>query len=278
MIQAGRVTINGRAARTAKDTVADDDTVIVAERAGGDPSQPAAAVRRAPQLDIVHEDADLLVVEKPPGLLTSTVPHERRPTLLAKVRAHAAVTSPPRGRPPRVGLIHRLDRDASGLLVFSKTDDAYRSLKTQFFEHSVERVYTAVVAGIPTPRGGRIETRLVERADGTVYSTRRPGEGERAISEYETVRERKGRAILRVKLHTGRKHQIRVHLAERGVPIVGDMMYGPDLATRGPTERLMLAATKLSFTHPRTGERLTFERPMPEAFARAFESEATRGR
>src|SRR6185503_6889650 len=114
-----------------------------------------------------------------------------------------------------VGLIHRLDRDASGLLVFSKTHDAYLSLKRQFFDHSVERVYTAVVDGVPTPRSGRVQSWLVERADGTVYSTRRPGEGQRAVTDYEVTDRRKGRSLVRVTLHTGRKHQIRVHLSER---------------------------------------------------------------
>jgi 23S rRNA pseudouridine1911/1915/1917 synthase len=277
MVQDGRVTINGRRARSAKDAVAAGDTIIVADRAASGPPESPPPPRRRSPFNIVYEDADVLVVDKDAGLLTSTVPRERRPTLLAMVREHvAAAAAPPPARPPRVGLIHRLDRDASGLLVFSKTADAYRALKDQFFEHTVERVYTAVVAGIPTPRSGRIETRLVERADGTVYSTRRPGEGERAVSDYETVQERKGRAILRVKLHTGRKHQIRVHLAERGVPIVGDIMYGRNGAGHDPAERLMLAATRLSFTHPRTDKRLVFERPMPDAFARAYESKAPR--
>jgi 23S rRNA pseudouridine1911/1915/1917 synthase len=197
-----------------------------------------------------------------------------------------------RGPAPRVGLIHRLDRDASGLLVFSKTHDEYLSLKRQLFERSVERVYAAVVAGVPKPPKGTIDSRLVERADGTVYSTKRPGEGERAVSEYEVVEAREGRALVRVTLRTGRKHQIRVHLSERGWPIVGDAVYGSvepgrwrketpggaswrPAAPAGP--RLMLAATKLSFTHPRTGGRLTFERPAPGAFAAAFESGPGRG-
>jgi len=167
-------------------------------------------------------------------------------------------------------LIHRLDRDASGLLVFSKNHAAYRSLKQQFFDHTVERVYTAVVHGVPTPRSGRIESRLVERADGTVYSTPRPDAGQRAVTDYETLDHRRGRSVLRVKLHTGRKHQIRVHLSERGVPIVGDPVYLPrDGRKVESAPRLLLAATKLSLTHPRTGKRLTFEVPPPKEFEAA---------
>ena len=281
MVQAGRVTINGGAARNAKQLVGGGDIVVVTDdgrprRAGGATSA-ANRIDRAPRLDIVYEDADVLVVDKPPGLLTSTVPRERRPTLLALVRRHVETAANSRGPAARVGLIHRLDRDASGLLVFSKTHDAYLSLKRQLFERSVERVYTAVVTGVPKPPNGRFESRLVERADGTVYSTRRPGEGERAVSEYEVLDQHDGRALVRVTLQTGRKHQIRVHLSERGWPIVGDAVYGAGRKRRGATPapaapRLMLAATKLSFTHPRTGERLTFERPAPREFAAAFES------
>jgi 23S rRNA pseudouridine1911/1915/1917 synthase len=163
-------------------------------------------------------------------------------------------------------LIHRLDRDAAGLLVFSKTDRAYRSLKTQFFKHTVLRQYTAVTEGIPSPRRGRIESRLVERADGTVRSTTRPGHGQRAISEYEVVSDHGGRSIVSVTLHTGRKHQIRVHLASRGAPIVGDAVYGG--AEKGKTP-LMLAATTLAFDHPGTGKRVTFKLPPPPFLAMA---------
>jgi 23S rRNA pseudouridine1911/1915/1917 synthase len=147
--------------------------------------------------------------------------------------------------------------------VFSKNHEAYRSLKQQFFDHTVERVYTAVVAGVPTPRSGRIESRLVERADGSVHSTGGRGVGEYAATEYEVVEEGRKRSVLRVKLYTGRKHQIRVHLSERGVPILGDTVYGGDVPGTDAGV-LRLAATKLSFSHPRTGERKSFELPRPE--------------
>jgi 23S rRNA pseudouridine1911/1915/1917 synthase len=211
--------------------------------------------------EIVFEDRDLLVVNKPAGLLTSTVPRERRPTLLAAVRQYVQ-TREPRAR---VGLIHRLDRDACGLLVFSKSDAAYQSLKRQFFVHSVSRVYTAVVHGVPTPRSGRIGTRLVERADGTVHSTKQPGRGELAVSEYETIRQEGKRSVLKVTLQTGRKHQIRVHLSERAVPIVGDPVYGSG-KDAGP---MLLSATTLALDHPRTGKRVTFRIDPPWAVAGA---------
>ena len=198
------------------------------------------------------------MVDKPAGLLTSTVPREKRPTLLAAVRRHVEDTD----RRARVGLIHRLDRDASGLLVFSKCHQAYLSLKQQFFEHSVERIYLAVVHGAPKSRDGTIDTHLVERADGSVYSTDRRGVGARAVTHYQTVSERKGSSLLRVKLETGKKHQIRVHLAEQGAPIMNDPMYG----RRKPEGRMMLMAAELTLLHPRKGRRMTFKLDPPADF------------
>src|SRR5205807_8770535 len=130
--------INGRAGRRLSDAIVEGASVEVSD-------QRPAAPAPTHDLDIVHEDADLLVVNKPAGLLTSTVPREPRPTLIAKVREYVAATSPN----ARVGLIHRLDRDASGLLVFSKNEEAYEFLKRQFFNHSVDRIYAAVVEGVP---------------------------------------------------------------------------------------------------------------------------------
>lgn len=211
-------------------------------------------LKRPAELEIIHEDRDILVVAKPAGLLTSTVPREKRPTLLAAVNRHLERTSPY----ARIGLIHRLDRDAAGLLVFSKCPQAYHSLKEQFFHHTVTRLYTVMVRGTLNPKRGTIRSKLVERADGTVYSTTRPGAGQIAETEYEVLKQTKDRALVSVKLQTGRKHQVRVHLSERGAPVIGDVMYGkPDPAG------LHLAATTLAFDHPRTGKRVEFHLPPP---------------
>ncbi len=256
MLREGRVLVNGDVARKFTREISPDDRVKVDEAKRT--SKPQARASKKLPFRIVHEDADVLVVDKPPGLLTSTNPGERRPTLLAAVREYI-LSRDPRAR---IGLIHRLDRDASGLLVFSKNDAAYKSLKTQFFHHTVERVYIAITEGVPNPRDGRIESRLEERADGTVYSMKRGPGGERAITRYEVESDNKKRAVIRVTLETGRKHQIRVHLAGRGTPIVGDVVYGKG----SPAPRLMLAAIKLSFDHPRTNERVTCELPPLRGF------------
>jgi 23S rRNA pseudouridine1911/1915/1917 synthase len=266
MVRDGRVTVNGATPRGVKVEIASDDRVEVSdrrpERVGR--ARGATSSRRRLPFAIVYEDVDVLVVDKPPGLLTSTVPGERRPTLLAAVQEYVG-SQRNVDRRTRVGLIHRLDRDASGLLVFSKTDAAYQSLKSQLFHRTIEREYLTVTQGVPTPREGRIESRLEERADGTVYSTRTPGKGERAVTHYAVVEMLNGgkRSLVRVRLETGRKHQIRVHLAQRGAPIVGDPLYGNDAA---PATRLMLAAVKLGFTHPRTVKPVAFEVPRPAGF------------
>jgi 23S rRNA pseudouridine1911/1915/1917 synthase len=252
MVQAGRVTINDRPAQTLKHPISDNDRIFVDQRPT---SQPAKQPR---ELRIIHQDADLLVVDKPAGLLTSTVPNEPRPTLWAMAKDFFKSHEPN----ARIGLIHRLDRDASGLLIFSKNDRAYQSLKTQFFHHTVLREYSAIVHGSPTPPSGRIESHLVERADGTVHSTRQIGKGQIAVTDYELVESKGKRSALKVTLQTGRKHQIRVHLSERGWPIVGDKVYGRD----DGASRLLLAATRLTIKHPRDGSEISFTANAPREF------------
>jgi 23S rRNA pseudouridine1911/1915/1917 synthase len=258
MLESGRVRVNGRLARRLKQEVGEGDRIEVDE--SGRRQGERGGVRALP---IVFEDGDVLVVNKPPGLLTSTVPREPRPTLLAMVREHVAAKEPT----ARVGLIHRLDRDASGLLVFSKNNEAYESLKKQLFDRTIDRVYTAIVEGKPPEAKGRIRTRLVELTDGTVRSTKAEGKGEAALTEYVVLAQTPKRAMLRVILHTGRKHQIRVHLSERGMPIVNDRVYN-QLGKR--SGQLMLAATSLAFAHPRRRERVEFEIPIPVELKKAM--------
>jgi 23S rRNA pseudouridine1911/1915/1917 synthase len=264
MVQAGRVLVDAVPARNVRQVVEDDTKVRVIDAGKG-----KASGASKPSIDIVHEDADLLVVNKPAGLLTSTVPREPRPTLLAKVERYLAATD----SRARVGLIHRLDRDAAGLLIFSKNDRAYRSLKSQFFDHGVVRQYAALVHGCPEPARDRISSRLVERADGIVYSTKQHGRGELAITEYEIEETFGDRSLLLVTLQTGKKHQIRVHLSERGHPIVGDRVYG---RPNEKVARLFLLARRLSIIHPRTGKAMSFQLEIPAAFRMGAPIESNR--
>jgi 23S rRNA pseudouridine1911/1915/1917 synthase len=252
MLKDKRVEVNGRVVVNAKATVGDADRLRLIDR----------VKRRAEPLEwpfeVVYEDEHLLVVDKPAGLLTATNPREKRPTLLAMVKQYACGD-----RDARVGLVHRLDREASGLLVFSKSDEAYESLKDQFYKHTVERVYLAVARGTPNPPKGSITHDLFELPDGRVVRSRIPGKGATATTHYEVVSRIKGRSLLRVTLETGRKHQIRSQLSSRGHPIVGDAMYGGDASDAG----LLLRAVVLGVDHPATGERMRWEVAVPEAFS-----------
>mgnify|MGYP000126746999 CR=1 FL=1 len=256
MVEDGRVRINGQPARSVRQAVNQQDIVRVEQ-----PSRSAAPTL-APLL-LIHEDADVLVVNKPAGLLTNTVARERRATAIGIVRAYLKQTHPR----ARAGVVHRLDRDASGLLVFSKNDAAYVNLKRQFFHHTVQRIYTAVVHGRPSPPAGTIESRLVELTDGSVRTTRLPNKGDPATTQYQTLATNNDLSLLQVTLHTGRKHQIRVHMNQRGHPVVGDTVYG---GRKDDKSRLLLAATSLAFDHPRTGKRLTFTIAPPVEIARLF--------
>jgi 23S rRNA pseudouridine1911/1915/1917 synthase len=254
MLEAGRVTIDGRVVKSAKQQVDAKSNIAVSDRA-----TVSSKIKTTLPFQIIYEDDDILVVNKPAGLLTSTVTGERRPTLRAAVWDYVRSHEPR----ARVGLIHRLDRDASGLLIFSKNDAAYASLKRQFFKHTVRREYLAVIHGNPDPTSGRIETHLVERTDGTVHSSKLAGKGELAITDYELIATISPKlSLLRVTLQTGRKHQIRVHLSERGMPIVGDRVYGPE----SKETHLLLAAVRLTIIHPRTMKEMDFTIPAPSYF------------
>jgi 23S rRNA pseudouridine1911/1915/1917 synthase len=291
MVEARRVTINGRPAYKLKQEVTPADKIEIGDRprpkATASDSRKPSARGGVAALQILHEDDDVIVLIKPAGLLTSTNERERRPTVAAKLTAYLAETSPQ----SRIGIVHRLDRDASGLIVFSKNAKAYHYLKHQFYHHTVERLYTAVVEGLPSPKSGKIENLLFELPTGQVVQISDSSKGQISITEYEVIQTLdipKGRrrqppielplhdtqvqpwahrSLLRVKLETGRKHQIRAHFAARKTPIVGDRLYGPDPE---PVSPLLLAATSLAFDHPTTGERMKFKAPLPKEILALF--------
>jgi 23S rRNA pseudouridine1911/1915/1917 synthase len=234
MVQSGRVTINGRKAKQLKQLVTEKDKIQI-------DSAPKPRPESLP-FGIVFEDEEIIVIDKPARLLTSTVPREPRPTALAALR-----------RRGHVGLVHRLDRDASGLLIFSKTSRALASLKRQFFHHSATRIYHAIVSPPPIRPEGKLESVLAERADGSVHSVK--SKAPRATTHYAEIKRKGDRAFLRVTLETGKKHQIRAHLSEMGSPIVGDTVYGGKPNPGG----LLLAAVELLIDHPLTNKRLTFK-------------------
>jgi len=221
-------------------------------------SNPGA--RHLPRgLSILYEDRDILVVDKPAGLLTIATDAEKERTayhhLTEYVRKGQA-----RSR-NRIFIVHRLDRETSGVLVFAKTEEAKFTLQEHWDE--TEKVYLAVVPGHLTRPEGVIESYLAENTVHVVYSTNNPDKGKWSRTAYRVVCETKEHSLLEVDLLTGRKHQIRVHLANIGHPVVGDKKYGQVPDSHG---HLALHAYRLSFAHPFTGRRLQFEAKVPSHF------------
>lgn len=228
-----------------------------------------APVEAHPGFRVVFEDPHVIVIEKPDGV--SSVPYERKEsgTAMDLIRAHWRA----QGRKATVTplfVVHRLDKDTSGLLCFAKTRLAERGLHRIFQQHLARREYLAVAHG--AVRAGRIESHLIaDRGDGLRGSTRHRDQGQHAVTHVEVVERLPRATFVRVRLETGRTHQIRIHLAEAGHPLVGETVYIRDMlranATPLPASRLMLHAATLGFAHPVGGEALDFAAEPPPAFA-----------
>jgi 23S rRNA pseudouridine1911/1915/1917 synthase len=208
-------------------------------------------------VSIVFEDDSIIVADKPAGLLTMATETERERTLYSFLRARANSRRPPE----KIFVVHRLDREASGLVVFAKTIEAKQTLQQQFKEHSAGRRYVAIVEGHVQPNAFTIQSSLAENAAFRVYSTASAKAGKPAVTHVRVIKRSRHASVLDVRLETGRKHQIRVHLAERGHPILGDRMYGG----RGKAARLALHGSRLELRHPQTGQAMQFESAPPFA-------------
>jgi 23S rRNA pseudouridine1911/1915/1917 synthase len=248
-LAAGRVRVDGRVVRRGDVTVGSDARVEL--------GRPAMAVP-AP-LRLVHEDDDLVVVDKPPGLLTIATDRERARTAYRLLRDW----SERRGE-GRIFVVHRLDRETSGLLVFARSAAVKGALQAQFEARAAERVYVALVEGVVRAPEGELAGRLVEDAALSVRLVRAGRRGKLAISRYRVVERYRDVTLLEVRLVTGRRGQIRAQLAALGHPIVGDRRYGSE---RDPLRRLCLHAARLGFVHP-DGRRVRFESPAPAGFRR----------
>lgn len=208
---------------------------------------------------ILFEDRDILVADKPAGLLTMATETEKRRTLYSILFNELK-----RRRPPeRLFIVHRLDREASGLLVFAKSEPAKHRLQDQFHDHSAGRTYMAITEGRLERDSLTIESWIAENAAHRCYSTRNPAQGKHAVTHVRVLDRTRDRTRVEVRLETGRKHQIRVHLADQGHPILGDPLYGTG---KNPLRRLALHGMRLTFRHPATGETMTFESPWEAAF------------
>lgn len=215
-------------------------------------------------LSILFEDDDLIVIQKDAGLLSISAPHEPEAvTAYRQLMDHVR-----RGNPAgRVFVVHRLDRDTSGVMMFAKSEKIQQALQNNWQEAVRERSYIALVEGTLKQSEGRIESWLKEGKTLRMFSSRRPGDGQHAVTRFKTLQTGGGFSLLEVHLETGRKNQIRVHMQDIGHPIVGDKKYGSRSRAIG---RLGLHANVLSFAHPTTGETLRFESPIPRALLRPF--------
>jgi 23S rRNA pseudouridine1911/1915/1917 synthase len=266
LIASGAVTVDGRR-RPKSHPVEEGETVVVTiePRDAPDPRDTSAPH------EIAYEDEHLLVVDKPAGVVVHPAPGHATGTLVEALQGRAA-GGPDPWRP---GIVHRLDRDTSGLLIVAKDDVTHRALQEMLRRREIAREYLALVEGRPDAGGGTIEAPIGrDRRDRTAHSTRtdRPRD---AVTHFEIERRLPRTTLLRVRLETGRTHQIRVHMAAIGHPVCGDARYGG-----GPCgERLVLTrqflhSARLGFTHPATGGHLACESKLPVDLLRALEAAA----
>ncbi len=261
LIRDGHVRLNHRAAKPSE-SVRPADVVSWEEP----PPADTALVAEEIALPILHEDDDLLVIDKPAGLVTHPAPGNEAGTLVNALLAHCPTLSGIGGE-RRPGIVHRLDKDTTGCLVVAKNDFAHRALAAQFAGRTTRKTYLALVRGVPAPAAGTVEAPIgrhpVHRKKMAVVA---PPRGRSARTDYrvrQTLPSAAGTiSLVECRLHTGRTHQLRVHLKHLGHPILGDVLYG---GPRSP-ERQTLHAWKLAFVHPRTGQEREFRAPLPDDF------------
>lgn len=244
-LKEGRVTVDGEIAKTANLIVTKGQEVALGAR----PRFAKGGLR------IIYEDRHLVVIDKPAGLLSVATQFEKGETAHGMLKSHY--------KPKRVFVVHRLDQDTSGVMLFALSEEARDALKALFEQHDIERSYTAIVEGPVNPPTGTWQSYLYEDETYTVHSTPHENEGQLAITHYEVIGVHKRNTTLKLTLETGRKNQIRVHCQDAGHPIIGDRKYG---AKTNPIRRLGLHAHLLAFRHPITKQQMRFESPVPESF------------
>jgi 23S rRNA pseudouridine1911/1915/1917 synthase len=276
LIEGGGVRVNGRPQRAGY-------RLRAGEQVEWDPLPPPAApagpAAEAIPLEVVFEDEHLLVIDKPRGLVVHPAPGHAAGTLVNAVLAHAEEDLTGIGGVERPGIVHRLDKDTTGLMVVAKTEPAFHSLQAQIAARSVERRYLALVRGAP-----RFERAVVDAPIGRHPTDRkrmavlRAGSGREAVTDLRVLERFPGFALLEARLQTGRTHQIRVHCAYIRLPVAGDEVYGPRRVAKDPHLSAALRAAlshlggqalhahRLAFAHPATGERLQWQAPPPADF------------
>ena len=268
LIGEGRVTVGGSVVKSAAGKAAAGAAFAIEVP----PPQPLAAQAQDIPLDVVFEDEHLIVVNKPAGLVVHPAAGNRDGTLVNALLHHCRGRLSGINGVARPGIVHRIDKDTSGLLVVAKTDAAHEGLARQFADHSISRAYLAVCAGRPHPAAGTVSGRIgrsdANRKKMAVLdpdSTR----GKHAVTHYRTLKLLRDCTLIECRLETGRTHQVRVHCASIGHPLLGDPVYGRTPAALRPLlrdlgfARQALHATSLGFDHPVTGERVDFRAELP---------------
>ena len=273
LIRSGAVEAEGKPLRDPALKVRGEEAIRVAV------PEPAPAHNEAQDipLTIVFEDEHLLVVDKPAGLVVHPAAGNLDGTLVNALLHHCGGSLSGIGGVARPGIVHRIDKDTSGLLVVAKTDVAHEGLARQFAAHSIDRRYLAIVNGIPKAKEGTIDAPLARSAANrkkiAIVEGRR---GKRAVTHWKRLNVLKDAALVECRLETGRTHQVRVHMASIGHPLVGDPVYGRAGKTHGKIlkelqfHRQALHAAELGFIHPATKHRLSFSSPMPPDMQELF--------
>jgi 23S rRNA pseudouridine1911/1915/1917 synthase len=252
----GSVQVNGRPVAHSNHPLQIGDTVSVRTK-----DEVLAEGLLPPGMKVLFEDASLIVIEKPENLLSMASATQRNKTAYALLTDYVRRGNPQSSQ--RVWIVHRLDRETSGLMVFAKTEAAKRALQAHW--HKTEKRYLAVVEGNPPADHGVLTSHLDESGPFKVYSAPPNQRTRHAVTRYRVIKRTATRALVELTPTTGRRNQIRVHLADAKCPVVGDRKYG---ARTNPARRLALHASSLQFKHPLSGELLNFESPLPQDLAR----------
>lgn len=259
LIQAGSVLVGGKPSRSGLRLRGDEQLLVTLP-----PPREASVEAEAIPLEVLFEDGDLLVINKPQGLVTHPAPGAWSGTLVNALLAHCKDLSGI-GGVLRPGIVHRLDKATSGLLVVAKTDAAHRALAEQIASKSARRQYLAIVHGVPAGGAGTVDQPIARHPSERIKMAVVAG-GRAARTHWRVLESFADAALLEVTLETGRTHQIRVHMAHLGHPVVGDPVYGPHRSFPVRLEGQALHAYRLAFVHPRTLQELCFEAPPPERF------------
>ena len=264
LIESGEVAVNGRAVSKSYKLAGGEDIAVTLPE-----PEPVEAVPQDIPLDVVYEDADVIVVNKPSGMVVHPAPGHPDGTLVNALLYHCAGTLSGIGGALRPGIVHRIDRDTSGLIIAAKNDAAHQYLSAQLADHTLARTYECIVVGKLREDRGTVDAPIARHPTDRKRMAVVAG-GREAVTHWEVIARYPGYTHVRCRLETGRTHQIRVHMAYIGHPILGDTVYGAKKEVPGLTGQC-LHAVGLRFLHPRTHEVVELFCPLPEEFTRMLQ-------